>query len=123
MSVFINFTNHPSTQWEEAQIKEASTWGKIIDIPFPHVDATADEKVIGELAQRYVHSILEHNPTIVLCQGEFTLCYLVITKLIEHNIKVVAACSQRLVEEVFENGQKTKKSRFVFSGFREYGKD
>lgn len=61
--------------------------------------------------------ILALYPRAVLCQGEFCLAYQVITKLRKKGIKVLAACSERIVREA---GQR-KEVQFVFRQFREYG--
>lgn len=93
-------------------------YGEIIDIPFPSVSPQGDESYIDRLAGQYVKQILSLYPCAVLCQGEFCLAYQVITKLREKGIKVLAACSERIVKEA---GQR-KEVIFVFGQFREYGK-
>ena len=115
-SVFVNFTNHPSELWEEKQLKEAEKYGRIVDLPFPNVDPQGDEKYIAGLAGESVDRILQLRPSGVLCQGEFTLAYQVITKLKERQIPVLAACSQRNVKT---DGLK-KEVTFSFERFRRY---
>lgn len=114
--IFINFTNHPSDKWGKEQMDGASAYGKVIDIPFPAVDPGATREEIIELASGYIDEIMKHHPIAVLCQGEFTLCYSVISGLKAHGVVVLAACSRRLVVETEEG----KIVRFVFEGFREY---
>ena len=116
MNNFINFSNHPHANWNENQLKQANEYGEIIDMMFPAVDPDLDEKQIDILAQEYVKEILKLDPAVVMCQGEFTLCYAVVNKLKQNNIKVVAACSQRKTVEI--NNQKI--SEFNFVRFREY---
>lgn len=115
-SVFINFTNHPSSRWIEKQKKEALKYGKIVDVEFPKVAASGDTNYILNLAEICVEKILQFHPAAVLCQGEFCLAYNVISKLKEKGILVLAACSERIV---IENGNK-KEVTFVFEQFREY---
>lgn len=50
---FVNFTNHPSSQWEEKQRKAA---------------------------QQYVEKIMKLKPRFVLCQGEFCLTFKTVEK-------------------------------------------
>ena len=69
---FINFTNHPSSQWSESQILAAKSFGEIIDLPFPSVDPFCDEEEIEQLAKQYVDKITDNNPVAVLCQGEYS---------------------------------------------------
>lgn len=116
--IFINFTNHPSSKWEVCQRKEAQKYGKILDIPFPAVDAEGDEEYIRKLAEGYVEQMIKLQPRAVLCQGEFTLAYQVITHLIAYGVTVLAACSERISKETGNQ----KEVIFVFSRFREYKK-
>lgn len=115
-TVFVNFTNHPSRLWDERQREAAERYGTITDIPFPDVDASGDEAYIARLAEEYLGKILALHPAAVLCQGEFTLAYQVITRLKEKGITVLAACSTRNVKT---EGNR-KEAIFVFERFREY---
>lgn len=113
---FVNFTNHNSDFWEEKQRKAAEVFGEIVDIPFPNVNPNDTELKIEELGKEYFYKIMAYSPNAVLCQGEFTLAFNVVQRLKEHNIKVVAACSKRMVVE--KDGIKT--SIFEFTKFRDY---
>ena len=115
-TVFVNFTNHPSRMWDERQREAAERYGTITDIPFPGVEASGDEAYIAGLAEEYLDKILRFHPAAVLCQGEFTLAYRVITGLKEKGIPVLAACSTRNVRT---EGNR-KEAIFVFERFREY---
>ncbi len=118
--MFINFSNHPSKNWNKEQLAAAGTYGEIVDISFPQVPAYATEQEIEALAQESVQQILIMKPDCVLCQGEFCLAYRVIELLKDKGIKVVAACSEREVEEVNEGDTVKKISHFTFVKFREY---
>lgn len=119
--MLLNFSNHASKNWNAEQVKAATQWGEIVDYPFPCVPAAADETEINRIAEDIVKNIKKMQPSVVLCQGEFTLSYLIITKLLQSGIKVVAACSERNVEEtVLSNGNIEKKVIFQFVKFREY---
>lgn len=114
--VFVNFTNHPSNRWEEKQTQQAMVYGTIVDVPFPSVNPRGDEKYIAALAEECVMQIMQYQPQAVLCQGEFCLAYHVIGRLKEKGIKMLAACSERCVQE---QGNK-KEVFFQFVRFREY---
>ena len=116
MSIFINFTNHPSAAWQKKQTEAAEKYGEIKDIPFPSVPSKASEEEVSKMAKDYVERILLENLNAVLCQGEFTLAYQVIKLLKDKGIIVVAACSERKVTE--ENNRKIVE--FQFEGFRKY---
>lgn len=118
--MFVNFTNHASENWSKEQLLEAEKYGEIVDIAFPNISPEANKEDVLILVNEYANKILELEPSCVLCQGEFCFSYNVICKLKEHHIKVVAACSNRVVEEeISENGTR-KVSYFKFVQFREY---
>ena len=116
--VFINLTNHPSKYWGEQQKKEAHNYGAIVDIPFPNVPAEATEDDIRRLCDATVKKVMGYSPEAVLCQGEFTLAFQIINTLLEQDVTVVAACSERVVKE---NGNR-KESYFYFKKFRKFSK-
>ena len=113
---FVNYSNHPSSKWSEEQLAAANEIGTIVDILFPDVDPSATKEDITNMARESVNEIVAYDPTAVLCQGEFTLCFSVVSMLKQRGIKVVAACSKRMVEET----PKGKISKFTFEQFREY---
>ena len=55
-----------------------------------------------------------------MVQGEFTLTYAVVRRLLDRKIKAVSAVSERNVIEQVENGEVRKTIVFRFGGFREY---
>ncbi|MFI3212746.1 MAG: hypothetical protein R3Y24_05335 [Eubacteriales bacterium] len=118
---FINCTNHSSTMWGEKQKACALDIGEITDYGFPNVLPTLKEKEIERLALKVVGDLIKMQPKAVLCQGEFTLTYAIINGLKRAGIRVVSACSERIVkEEIDEEGLQKKISYFQFVQFREY---
>lgn len=115
--IFVNFTSYPSDKWNDRQRWAAECYGKIVDIPFPHVDPFMDEYYVDCLTEYYLRKILELKPSAVLCQGEFCLMYQLVYCLKERNIVVLAACGNRPAEEW--DGTK-EMSSFRFSRFRKY---
>ena len=119
--MFLNCSNHRIEDWSIYQIKEAEEYGEIVEYPFPYVTPQLDEVVINELASKTAEDISKMKPDIVMCQGEFTLTYKIVEKLKELNIKVVAACSDRVTTEVKQaDGSIKKIVEFKFIRFREY---
>ena len=119
--MFINCSNHDSKHWSEKQLSEAHKWGEILDYPFPNVNPYADEEEIEKLAQRVVNELVSINPAVVMCQGEFTLTYHVVSRLKELKIPVLSACSERKTIEYQDEDKKTRKiAEFSFVKFREY---
>ncbi len=121
--MFVNFSNHSSTTWDDRQYKAANYYGEIIDIPFPEVPPISGEEDVEKLATRYADKILKEISAndAVMVQGEFTLTYAVINLLRQSGIKVVSACSERdVVERIDEHGNTIRKSKFRFVRFREY---
>lgn len=121
--VFINFSNHPSELWSDEQIKAADDIVpdcKIIDVPFPQVNGSADDNEINLIAEEYISKIISLCPSAVMCQGEFGVCWNVINALLKKGIRVVYSCSERrAVEKLTENGAE-KTSVFRFVRFRDY---
>ena len=122
MSVFINYTNHPSSFWPKEQIQAAEKYGDIIDITFPAVSPQANEMEIHDLINEQIEKLLAFNPAAVLCQGEFTLAFGIVSGLKKKGIKVLAACSSRQVLESIDaiDDQRQKRISFKFVRFREY---
>ena len=119
--MFVNFSNHPSVRWSKEQKEAAEKYGEIVDIAFPNVDPKATESEISSLANKFITEISAMRPDAVMCQGEFTLSFAVITRLKNLNIPVYAACSERVVKEIVcEDGTVKKEVEFVFAGFRKF---
>ncbi len=120
--VFINFSNHCSSNWSEAQLKaeKSLAGGQIVDIQFPEVDSSGDESYIKELALKYVNIICDYKPCVVMCQGEFGLTFQVVSLLKKRNICSVYSCSERVTIEQKTDTDTIKTSNFQFVRFREY---
>ena len=120
-NAFINHTNHPSSRWEEGQRHAAEVYGTIVDLPFPSIPADWDEQTVRRLAEENAYEILAQRPAAVLVQGEFSYTVALVERLKAAGIRVLSACSERLVNErVDENGETIRESRFVFRRFRSY---
>ena len=118
--MFINHTNHLSQYWSNAQLTAAYEYGDILDLPFPSVDPQASSSEVLELAQEYAGRIIALHPSAVLCQGEFVYCHALVEQLLAAGITVLAATSERVVEEFYHNGINEKRIDFQFVQFREY---
>ena len=121
--MFINFSNHPSTKWNNTQCAAAMELGnnRIVDIPFPVIDPHMSTQQITELANIYIDLIMTHNPTSVLCQGEMVFSFMIINQLIKQAIPVYAACSDRITQDHIDSkGHTVKTSLFEFVQFRNY---
>lgn len=121
MNNFINYTNHPSVNWSKEQLQAARTYGEIIDMAFPEIEPQWDEEQVASLACQQAEEIIAQKPVAVLVQGEFTFSYMLISLLLQADIKVLAACSQRCTESVINEKQETiRRSVFKFVRFRQY---
>lgn len=117
--VFVNLSNHPSSDWDEAQLKAAEEFGRVEDMPFPNISPDVTENQIENLAKEYRDKILEKaldNEVTVHVMGEMTFCFTLISMLRRCNIPCLASCTERIVSE--NNGNKI--SSFGFVGFRKY---
>ena len=121
MRNFINYTNHPSANWSEAQRQAAQIYGEIMDMDFPEIEPQWDEEQVASLACQQAEEIIALKPAAVLVQGEFTFSYALISLLQQAGIRVLAACSQRCTESVINEKQETiRRSVFKFVRFRQY---
>lgn len=119
--MLINLTNHTSEKWSQTQIKASLVYGEIVDMPFPAVPAHASEKDVLNLAADITDCICSIGPSAVLCQGEHTLTYSVVSLLKQHGITVIAACSDRMVKETLAtDGTTLKEVKFEFIQYRLY---
>ena len=118
--MLINLTNHPSARWSEKQKAAADEFGEIVDVPFPQVEASADEQIVKSLAKEYlekIKKIVGDNPVVVHVMGEMTFTYSLVSLLKAEDIVCVASTSERIVNEI-ENGK--KEVVFQFNRFRRY---
>jgi hypothetical protein len=118
--LFINFSNHPSCYWGDAQRAAAEKYGEICDLPFPVVDEQSSEEEVSQLADRYVATIMsmgEPDEITVHIMGEMTFTFMVVTRLKEMGIRCVASTTER---KTSYRDDGTKLSEFSFVRFREY---
>ena len=122
--MFLNISNHPSSKWSKEQKMEASKWGEIADVEFPSIPASASKEDVENYAKDLLDKIMDDfpvRPDIVMIQGEMTFTYAMIQLLLVKGITSVAACSDRVSNEVVQADGTTKKvSEFKFVQFREY---
>lgn len=126
--MFINISNHPSSKWNEEQLNAARELGGevIVDIQFPNVPSAVSGRDIEYMAIELVNDVYfkieGSDNNVAMVQGESTLATTVIAMLQDFcGIKVVAACSDRNVEEiVLDDGTVKKNVIFKFIQFREY---
>ena len=120
---FVNFSNHSSSKWGQAQLEAAAKYGEVIDIAFPMVPPIATKDDIQQLAEKSVEEILAVDPSTVMVQGESTLVYAVVQRLQSKGIPCCAACTRRRSEEELQQlsaAGLTREGMFAFMGFREY---
>ena len=118
--VFINYSNHPSSNWSQKQLSAAREFGEIVDIPFrsvaPEADSAELERVAGEEFTKILDAADGKNAVVHL-MGEMTLTYMLVRKLRASGIRCVASTTAR---RVVENADGTKTSDFDFVRFRDY---
>ena len=119
-SLFINYSNHPSSNWSQKQLSAAKKLGEIVDIPFrsvaPEADSAELERVAGEEFTKILDAADGKNAVVHL-MGEMTLTYMLVRKLRASGIRCVASTTAR---RVVENADGTKTSDFDFVRFRDY---
>lgn len=117
---FINFSNHPSSDWEQIQLDAAKDFGEIEDLVFPSIKPENSHLDINSRATQVAKQIEEKGKGFDLTvhiMGEMTFTYAVVSKLKERGIRCVASTTERIVTEETDG---KKLSEFSFVGFREY---
>lgn len=116
--MLINFTNHPFATWSENQKNAAiEKYQEVQDIPFPHINPSADELDIKAEAVKYLEQIIKMEPSAVHIMGEMNFTFQMINYLMQEGIECIASTTSRIVED-FQDG--TQKSIFNFVKFRSY---
>lgn len=119
--VFVNLSNHPSSDWSNEQKVMASRYGEIVDVPFPPVPSSCDGKDMEKLENKTMGAIIKAaypaKEVTVHVMGEMTLTFRIVSQLKARGIRCVASTSERTAEEL-GNGEII--SQFHFVAFREY---
>ena len=119
--VFINLSNHPSSQWGDAQRQDALAYGEIIDLAYPQIPITIENDAMDALVSSYYDQIVRYDKPVVMLQGEPVFAYRLTNRLKEAGIKVLASCTERVAtEEMMDDGSIRKVSNFCYGGMREY---
>lgn len=117
---FINISNHPSDKWDEKQRDAALEYGRIVDMPFPNIDANDSADKIASLADEYIgkiKAIASPYSAVVHLMGEQTFCFSLLTRLQKAGYRCVASTTKRIVQEI---GNNERCVVFCFEKFREY---
>lgn len=118
--LFINYSNHPSSKWSEAQKEAAKKYGEIIDLEFAPVSPDKSDEDVGKMADAEMKKIMNlanGKDATVHIMGEQTLTFALIRRLQARGIRCVASTSERIVRDIDE---KTRVAEFNFVRFREY---
>jgi len=118
--IFINFSNLHTNKWPADRLAGVrdiiGDEGEIVNLAFPLLSPSVSKEDVYEQAEISIEKIMSHNPDIVFCQGEFSLCFRIVELLKEKGIKTVTVCNERIISE--ENGRSISGFRFV--QFREF---
>ena len=118
--VFINLSNHPLNEWDNAQQLAAKAYGRLENMAFPIVSPQATDKDIHQLADEWVARIEEKYrdaEIAVHVMGEMTLTYAIVSRLKAVGIVCLASTTRREVK-MLEGGR--REVVFEFVAFREY---
>lgn len=118
--MLINLSNHPLSEWSEAQINQAKlVYKNIVDETFPTIDPDADVDLIVRIAKEKLSEIVSRNPDAIHIMGEhtFTFCFVRLAQKI--GLKCIASTTVRDIR-INDDGEKIR--MFRFKQFREYPK-
>ncbi|WP_372775251.1 CRISPR-associated protein [Mangrovibacterium sp.] len=120
--MFINLSNHPSNEWTKEQLRAASVWGEILDIPFPSIDPLLNEQEVEILVTAYLSKIRAIRPVdnsifVIHLMGELTFCFALVARLQQDGIRCVASTTKRETKSGIDG---IKQTCFRFIRFRDY---
>lgn len=92
------------------------SYGTVQDLPFPLIDPTFDQEEVEQLAQKFSQQVAESEASAVHLMGEMCFTFILVQKLKQMGLPVVASTTKRNVEEV--DGKKIV--QFEFVQFRSY---
>ena len=119
--LFLNLSNHPSSNWSEGQQAVArEEYGEIEDMAFPQVSADASEEDVDALVDKYAETIIaktEKYDVTVHVMGEMTFTLSLVSRLMDEGIRCVASTTER---DTIDKGDGVKETTFHFVRFREY---
>jgi len=110
--LFANISSHRNSEWQKSQINAAKEIvgpdGRIIDMPFPRIDPSANEAEVEQMAKDMASAI---GPTIkaAMVQGEYALTIYLIRELEKFNI----ACYVAALERGYTKYKGQEQRRFV----------
>ena len=120
--LFLNVSNHPSADWDDAQraAAEALAHGPVEDLPesFPTVDPAASDDEVLTLARALADRIISQAPAAVFVGGEPGVAMAATIFLLEAGLRVVTATTRREAVEVQDDGATIKRSEFRFVQWR-----
>jgi len=123
--LLINFSNHPSDSWSEAQLDEAKKrYGPIEDHPFPAIDPHWPKATILTKARAHSQNLSERLQSTadsyedaVHVMGELTFCFALVLELKAEGITCIASTTHR---NVVTQANGDKQVSFQFVRFRAY---
>lgn len=120
-AIFINISNHPSSNWQTEQLDAARRVGMVYDIPFPTIPSDWDTQEVAVLVDVYRKKIKELLPepdgiSVIHVMGESVFTFMLVSLLLSEQYIVVASTTERIVS--YEGDKKI--STFKFVRFRSY---
>lgn len=118
--MFINLSNHPSSNWSTEQLEATRPYGEIVDMSFPAVSATGGEEYIASLVMKYASNIIsQYDPLkdVIHVMGEMCFSFALVKRLQVAGFICLASTSERVVKET---GPGHKETCFNFVKFRQY---
>ena len=78
--MFINITNHPSSDWPIEQLTAAEVYGEVVDVPFPVIMADYSGERIDALVAEYHKKVMDLcgsrvSQCVVLLSGEYVFTF------------------------------------------------
>lgn len=121
--MLLNLSNHPSSDWEKAQMDEAlRLYGTVHDIPFPAIDPEWNLDTVRLAALQCAKTCIgllqqsTDQSNAVHVMGELTFCFSFVHLMQQQNIACMASTTTRVAKNTTDG----KLSQFHFKQFRSY---
>ena len=116
--VFLNCSfRYASSGWDQEARRQASCYGRILDLPRPPITGTREERF--EKVGEYLREIDRVRPSAVLLDGEFGTFFLMADALLRKGYRVLVKCSERRSrDKTDQEGNVTKISEYRFVRYR-----
>ncbi|MGI5864609.1 MAG: CRISPR-associated DxTHG motif protein [Myxococcales bacterium] len=122
---FLNLSNHPISEWSQAQLEAARALNlgepRELEGGMPQVDPAADTAEVCELAEEIANRALAADAAGACVVGEYTLTFALVRQLQRAGVRCFASTTKRVAKSrTLPDGSTETVRCFEFQAWREY---